>query len=930
MSEENIVLRGVRVNNLQNVSLSVPRGELVVLTGVSGSGKSSLAFDTLFAEGRRRYVQSLSAYSRQFLGRLPKPDADYISGIPPAIVIEQQVSNRNPRSTVGTASELYDYLRLLYARVGRIISPVSGQEVKRHTVRDVVDFILQQQGCRVMLQAPLDTPTQQARTVLLDLLAMEGYSRVVIEGITHQIDTPQERAKLLKMRKQMFLLVDRFVPSGDAGFLARCGDSVESAFRQGEGACRVVVIDADAGESVVDFSSRLEADGLTFMEPTPELFSYNNPIGACPECEGYGKTMGIDENLVIPDRMRSVYDDAVVCWKGPTMSQFRDLFISNAPPTFPIHRPYYQLTDEQRAMLWDGVEGAVGIHEFFELVGAKRYKIQNRVLISRYSGRTICPSCHGKRLRPEAGWVRVGGRSLMELIDCPLERLAEFFSQLTLSDHDLAIANRALFEIRTRLAVLLDVGLGYLTLNRVSSSLSGGETQRINLATSLGSSLVGSLYILDEPSVGLHPVDTARLISVLQKLRDLGNTVLVVEHDEDIIRAADTVIDMGPGAGSNGGKLVCQGSVEAIMACEESLTGGYLSGRVRIDPPPMRRTPQGELRVEGIFVNNVRNVSVSVPLGVMTVVTGVSGSGKSSLVREGIIPAVESALGVSRTAHRTFQSVQMPGDLVQRVEFVDQNPLTRSMRSTPATYIKAFDMIRQLMGSQPLAKTLDLDAASFSFNAPGGRCDICEGTGSVVVEMQFMADIEIPCEACGGTRYSDRVLQVKYRGANIHNILSMTIHDAILFFREGGDDEAARIADRLEILEDVGLGYIPLGQGTSTLSGGEAQRLKLASYLIEPQDSAKMFFAFDEPTTGLHFHDIQKLMYAFNRLIERGHSILVIEHNVEVMRLADWIIDMGPGAGEHGGSIVAQGVPEDILRSTESITAHYLTANPQV
>lgn len=925
MSDGKIELRGVRVNNLQGVSLSIPRGELVVITGVSGSGKSSLAFDTLYAEGQRRYVQSLSAYSRQFLGKLPKPDADYIGGIPPAIVIEQRVSNRNARSTVGTSSEVYDYLRMLYARVGRIVSPVSGCEVKRDTVRDVVDFTLQHLGERVMLLAPLAAPTQQARSVLLDLLALEGYSRVVVEGEVRQIDSPESRGKLAKEKRPMELLIDRFAPTDDAEFLSRCGDSVEAAFRQGEGACRVVVLGADGSRRSRDFSTRLEADGLTFQPPTPALFSYNSPVGACPTCEGFGLTMGIDESLVVPDKMRSVFDNAVVCWKGPTMGTFREDFINNAVSLgFPIHRPYYQLTDDERAMLWHGIDGAVGIYGFFDMVASQKYKIQNRVLLSRYSGKTTCPSCKGKRLRAEATWVKVGGRSIVELIDMPLVRLADFFENLTLDAHDAAVASRLLLELRTRLSYLLDVGLGYLTLNRACNTLSGGETQRINLGTSLGSSLVGSLYILDEPSVGLHSVDTARLISVLKRLRDMGNTVLVVEHDEEIMRAADTIIDMGPEAGSNGGRLVCMGSVRRLMECQDSLTGGYLSGRLSMDVPTQRRPAKGFFEVQGIFVNNLRNVSVSLPLGVMTVVTGVSGSGKSSLVREGIIPALHATIGGGHPLNCHYSEARLSGGTLHEVEFVDQKLLTRSSRSTAVTYIKVFDHIRQLMASQPLARTLDLEASAFSFNAPGGRCEVCEGTGINVVEMQFMADIEVPCEACRGTRYSERVLEVQYRGCTIHDILSMTVRDAIAFFRNGQEEESVRIADRLGVLEEVGLGYIALGQGTSTFSGGEAQRLKLASYLAEPPSDRRMLFAFDEPTTGLHFHDVKRLMRAFNRLLERGHTLLIIEHNLDVIRLADWIVEMGPGAGEKGGCVVVAGQPEDVARCGESVTGSFL------
>lgn len=930
MSSGSIELQGVRVNNLKGVTLAIPRGQLVVLTGVSGSGKSSLAFDTLYAEGHRRYVQSLSAYSRQFLGRLPKPDADHIGGIPPAIVIEQRVSNRNPRSTVGTSSEVYDYLRLLYARIGKIYSPISGQLVQRNTPQEIVDFIMGHPGERVMLLAQLHLPNASARSVMLDLLALEGYSRVLVEGNIKHIDSPEDRTALAKSKKPIELLVDRFVPDASDEFKARCADSVEAALRQGEGTCRVAIVPKENQPQNHDFSIRLEADGLTFHPPSPALFSFNNPVGACPECEGYGKTMGIDEDLVIPDRTRSLYDDAVVCWKGPSMGNFRDLFIEHAAQAgFPIHRPYFELTDAERNMLWDGIPGAVGINEFFKLVSTRKYKIQFRVMLSRYSGKATCPTCHGRRLREEALWVKVGGKSIDELVSMPLIHLAEFFANLQLDPHDEAIVHRVLIEIRTRLSYLLDVGLGYLTLNRTCSTLSGGETQRINLATSLGSALVGSLYILDEPSVGLHPVDTLRLVSVLERLRDMGNTVLVVEHDEDIMRAADTIIDLGPGAGSQGGEVLYVGPVQGLAACQRSLTGGYLNGSLQMPIPTTRRTPHGEIDIQGIYVNNIRGLSVNIPLGVLTVVTGVSGSGKSSLVREAIVPAVTEAIEGHRPQRCSYSKVTMPKGALGGVEFVDQNPLARSTRSTPATYIKAYDLIRQLMAEQPIAKTLDLTAASFSFNAPGGRCETCEGAGSIVVPMQFMADIEVPCDACHGTRFSDRVLEVTYRGRNIHQILSMNVHDAIDFFKEGSDPLSASIADKLAILDEVGLGYIALGMGTTALSGGEAQRLKLASYLNAPASAPRMLFAFDEPTTGLHFHDIAKLMHAFNRLLEQGHSILVIEHNVEVMRLADWIVDMGPGGGEYGGQLVVAGPPEVVANCKESATAKALAPKLQ-
>ncbi len=919
-----IELRGVRVNNLRNVSLRIPRGEMVVLTGLSGSGKSSLAFGTLYAEGQRRYVQSLSAYARQFLSRLPKPDADFIGGIPPAIVIEQKVSTRSPRSTVGTASEIYDYLRLLYARVGRIYSPEDGHEIRVKTPQEMVDFVVGQAGKRVVVLAPIVAEDGQARMVLLDLLAMEGFSRVQRGDEVCYIETPEQRNALAKEGGELALLVDRFVPEDTEEFRSRCAESLEIAGRQGEDSYELRVYSPDGTYERHVHSGRMEINGMPLPQLSPALFSFNSPLGACPECEGYGKTVGIDEDLVIPDKSRSVFDNAVVCWKGSTMGAVRDDFIRVAAPLgFPVHKPYYQLSEAHKRMLWEGVPGAMGINDFFAEIASYKYKIQFRVMLARYSGKAVCRVCHGKRLREEATWVRVGGRSITDLMEMPLVRLAEHFAALELGEHDQTIASRLLHEIRTRLSYLLDVGLGYLTLGRTANTLSGGETQRIHLASALGSSLVGSLYILDEPSVGLHSVDTQRLIGVLRKLRDLGNTVLVVEHDEEIIRAADTVIDMGPGAGSFGGNVVCMGTVADVEACHESLTGKYLSGQERIPKVSVRREGMGEISVGGMFVNNLEDVSVRIPLCAMTVVSGVSGSGKSSLVREGIVPAVQSLIDGERPAHCCFHDVEITGGTLYGVEYVDQDPLSRSSRSTPITYIKAYDLVRQLMAAQPAAVSLELQPGSFSFNAPGGRCEVCEGAGVVVMPMQFMADVEVVCEECHGTRFRREVLDVQYRGKNIDDILRMTVTDAIAFFREADQPQARRIAESIQILEDVGLGYVTLGQSTSTLSGGESQRLKLASYIMDPHLDRPMLFAFDEPTTGLHFHDIRCLMGAFDRLIQKGHTLLIVEHNVEVIRLADWLIDMGPGAGEHGGRVVASGTPEMVARCEESVTARY-------
>lgn len=929
MAKGNIELRGVRVNNLHIERLTIPRGDLIVLTGLSGSGKSSLAFETLYAEGQRRYVQSLSAYARQFLGRLLKPDVDSITGIPPAIVIEQRVSNRNPRSTVGTASEVYEYLRLLFARVGKIVSPKSGQEVTCHTVDDVVRYVREHAGARVMVLAPLEGGSRSVPIDRLESLAEEGYSRVEVEGQMLQIDSDGDRLAVAAIARGVFLMVDRFVAEDEAGLLMRCADSAESAFRQGDGVCRLVVISPEGAREELDFSVRLEADGIVFQRPLPNLFSFNNAMGACPTCEGYGMAMGIDEDLVIPDRSRSVYDDAVVCWRGPSMQRNRDVFIeASAKYNFPIHRPYYKLSEEDKHLLWYGAPGVEGIHEFFEAVARQSFKVQNRILVSRYSGRTTCPDCHGKRLRPEALWVQVGGKSIADLVELPLVRLNEFLQGLSLNAHDMVVARRLMLELRTRVQTLLDVGLGYLTLNRRANTLSGGETQRINLATSLGSSLVGSLYILDEPSVGLHPADTENLVRVLERLRDKGNTVLVVEHDEDVMRAADTLIDMGPGAGRHGGEILYVGKIGGIGDCSASLTGAYLTGKEAIPLPATRRSPLGKLTIEGVFVNNLRGVDVEIPLGMLTVITGVSGSGKSSLVNLAVAPAMEEHIQGYEAASKCYGTTALRGMQFVKVEHMDQNPLSRSTRSTPITYTKAFDGVRAIFAHEPLAKTLGMEAHHFSFNTYGGRCEACEGAGTVTVEMQFMADIETPCEECHGTRYEARTLEVKHLGKSIHDVLAMTVDEALDFFSHSPAKEAPGVVRDLTILHDVGLGYVQLGQPTSTLSGGEAQRLKLATYLLAPVGSlGNVFFIFDEPTTGLHIHDIRKLMVAFDRLIELGHTVLVIEHNVEVMRQADWIVDMGPGAGEHGGTIVCEGTPEQVAACPQSITARFLKAH---
>lgn len=930
-----IELEGVHVNNLDIDSLRIPRGKLVVLSGLSGSGKSSLAFDTLYAEGHRRYVQSLSSYARQFLDRLPKPDARRIAGIPPAIVIEQRVSNRNPRSTVGTMSEIYEYLCLLYARVGRIISPTTGREIVCHTTKDVTDFISLQTGKRIVILSPIEVPDVEALGVQLDIYKMDGYTRVFAKGEIAEIGTPDVVKAFLEGEK-IYLMIDRFEVNDASEFLTRCGDSVEAAFREGDGACRIAVLQGNGEFIYKDFSTRLEADGVEFKQPTPALFNFNNPQGACPECAGYGKVIGIDEDLIIPNKFLSVYSGAVFCWRGNTMQECLNQFIKqSAKFDFPIHTPYYQLTEEQRDLLWNGHgEDLYGINQFFQYLENNKHKVQVRIMLARYKGKATCPVCHGKRLRKEATWVKIAGKAITQLVDLPLTELAAFISALKFDEHDAQICKRILTELRTRLGYLLGVGVGYLTLNRLASTLSGGETQRINLATSLGSSLVGSLYILDEPSIGLHSVDTARLLEVLRGLRDQGNTVLVVEHDLDIIRAADTIIDLGPRAGSLGGKVVYEGDVKGIEKCEESLTGGFLSGRLNLKTRKIRSNTGKYILLENVVVNNLQNLTLKLPLGLLTVITGVSGSGKSSLVREALIPALQSLVDASRPTLSNFSKVSYVSDtedmlqkprLLEAVEFVDQDPLSRSLRSTPVTYIKAYDDIRELFAKQTLAKNMGYSKAMFSFNAPGGRCESCEGMGVQIVGMQFMADVEVKCEKCHGTRFQEQILEVKYRGKSIYDVLEMTVEEALHFFSEDAEAiECKRIIKRLQILQDVGLDYLKLGIGTSELSGGEAQRLKLSLYLADPKSFPPTFFAFDEPTTGLHIADIDRLLQVLDSLLNYGHTVVLIEHNLDVIRQADWIIDMGPGAGKNGGQIVAEGTPEAVAKNPASITGRYI------
>lgn len=947
MAKGDIVLRGVRVNNLKDVTVTIPRGKLVVFTGLSGSGKSSLAFETLYAEGQRRYVQSLSAYARQFLGRLPKPDADEISGIPPAVMISQHVNTKSSTSTVGTSSEVYDYLRLLYARIGRVVDPKTGEELCSHSTKDIIDYIYSCQGERVMLLAPLAEQveesmdeaqgrlgtsrgsTKQIRalsiSIVVDRLALAGYSRVVVDGVTHSIETPDERLEVSRLGGEFFLLVDRFVPDGSEEFRGRCGDSVEMAFREGNSACRVAV-QKDGAWVNTDFDTRILLDGEQFPPLRPELFSFNNPLGVCKTCNGYGQTLGISEELVVPDPNLSLFDGAVACWRGPVGQQYCNEFMLAAVEyDFPVHHPYYDLTKEQRALLWHGDGKNVhGIDEYFDAMRTQYHKVQNRVMLAQYSGRAECPDCHGQRLNKEALCVRVAGKNIADLVAQPLDELLDFLEHLELNERDREVSRRLMVELTTRLRCLLDVGLGYLTLDRQSKTLSGGETQRINLATALGSSLVGSLYILDEPTVGLHSIDTERLIGVLLRLRDQGNTVVVVEHDEEIMRAADKIIDLGPRAGSHGGQVMFEGSVAELPNAKGSLTAEYLTGHKRIEIPKQRRELVGFIELKGATMNNLKNVDARFPLHAFTVVTGVSGSGKSTLVRGVFMPALQEYLehGVDVPLHT--RGIAVPPMTLTGMQFVDQNTLTRSLRSTPVTYTAAFTGIRAIFASQEEAKGHMMRERHFSFNDSTGVCPACQGLGKFVVDMQFMSDVEVECEVCHGKRYNPEVLSVRYRGKNVSDVLEMTVEDAEAFFRADSAVLAQGVADSLRVLREVGLGYVTLGQPTSTLSGGEAQRLKIASFLLDVPKEEHMLLAFDEPTTGLHFDDIKTLMGAFNKLIEAGHTVVVIEHNVEVMKLADWIVDLGPGGGKHGGRVVAMGRPEAVAEVAESATSRFL------
>lgn len=917
MNDSSIIIKGARVNNLKDIDISIPRDKFIVITGISGSGKSSLAFDTLYAEGQRRYVESLSAYARQFLGKMKKPECDYIKGIPPAIAIEQKVTTRNPRSTVGTSTEIYDYLRMLFARIGKTYSPVSGRIVKKQTVEDAVDYVQSfPDGTRFMIEIRLDTACGNIADRLKEY-SKQGFSRVDADGRILRIDGGMDD---INLNGELYLVIDRLSRADDSDSLSRLRDSLETAFDEGDGICTLVMYQ-DEGIEKRTFSVRFEEDGITFEEPTDLMFSFNSPYGACPECEGFGKVIGIDEHLVVPNTALSVYDGAVVCWRGDKMSMWKNEFIHAASSVdFPVFSPYYELTKEQKDILWHGAPGIPCIDDFFRMLTENQYKVQYRVMLARYRGKTICPSCKGNRLKKEAGYVKIEGKNIFDLVNMSVEELYGFFMNLKLDEHDYTVAKRILTEIRNRLSFLVNVGLGYLTLNRQSNSLSGGESQRINLVTSLGSSLVGSLYILDEPSIGLHSRDTDRLVSVLRSLQQLGNTVIVVEHDEDIIRKADYVIDVGPEAGINGGRIMFQGDIDSLDEKADSHTVRYLLGKEKIEVPATRRRWNNYIQINGARENNLKGINVKFPLNVMTVVTGVSGSGKSTLVNGIFYRALSRELSDTELAPGEYISMEGDVHLVKNIEFVDQNPIGKSSRSNPVTYIKAYDEIRKLFASLPLAKQLGLTASSFSFNMPGGRCEECKGEGTVTVEMQFMADLVLECESCHGKRFKPDILELKYRDKNICDILDMSVDEAVDFFTE---NRQPKITKKLKALQEVGLGYVKLGQSSSTLSGGENQRVKLAYYLSQ-EKTEHTIFIFDEPTTGLHFHDIAKLLKSFDALIERGHTVIIIEHNMDVIKCADHIIDLGPEGGDKGGYVVACGTPEEIALCRNSYTGHYL------
>lgn len=924
MAEKDIVIKGARVNNLKNIDVAIPRNKFVVITGLSGSGKSSLAFDTLYAEGQRRYVESLSSYARQFLGKMAKPECDFIKGLPPAIAIEQKVNTRNPRSTVGTSTEIYDYLRLLFGRIGKTYSPKTGETIKKHTIEDVLTTALSYpEGTRIAVVSPINLPPNRTFKTQLDIYQKGGYSRlekdndfVFIEDLLGNCPDTADGYSLL---------IDRLAVTHQGDEFNRLADSVETAFFEGHDECSLIIWNNETIKRH-NFSKRFEEDGITFMELNDQMFNFNNPYGACPRCEGFGKIIGIDEALVVPNPALSLYDDAIVCWRGEKMSEWKRVFIHNASKyKFPIHRPYIDLSIQEKELLWHGTRDNEFpcIDNFFRMVEANQYKIQYRVMLARYRGKTICPECHGSRLRKESSFVKIAGKTISDIVKIPIDSLKVFFDTINLDEHDMAIASRLLVEIRNRLHFLCDVGLGYLTLDRLSSSLSGGESQRINLATSLGSSLVGSLYILDEPSIGLHSRDTQKLIGVLRNLQYIGNTVVVVEHDEEIMRAADYIIDVGPDAGRHGGEIIYQGDIQHLKKATHSHTVKYLTGELSIPVPRQRRRWNSFIEIKGAREHNLKNIDVKFPLGVLTVVTGVSGSGKSTLVRDILYRAMMRHLEEATDAPGSF--LRLSGDIsrITAVEFVDQNPIGKSTRSNPATYLKAYDEIRRLFAEQQSSKQMGFSAAFFSFNAEGGRCEECKGEGTITIEMQFMADITIPCEACHGQRFKQDVLEIEYRGKNINDILNLTVNQAIEFFGESNSSTEKKILRRLQPLKDVGLGYIKLGQSSSTLSGGENQRVKLAYYLSQEKPEPTMFI-FDEPTTGLHFHDINTLMDSFDRLIKQGHTVIIIEHNMDIIKCADHIIDIGPEGGAQGGNIVATGTPEEIVKCQQSYTGRYL------
>ena len=915
--KKNIIIKGAQIHNLKNLDVAIPRNKLVVITGLSGSGKSSLAFDTLYAEGQRRYVESLSSYARQFLGRLDKPKVEYIKGIAPAIAIEQKVNTTNARSTVGTSTEIYDYLKLLFARVGKTFSPISGKEVKKDTVTDVLTEVKTfQLESKWLLLAPIHLEEGRQLEDKLKVLLQQGFARILVNNEMVRLDEIDQYSFNVK---DILLIIDRIVVKDEEEFYNRLADAIQTAFFEGKGVCYLQ--DLSTNNRTL-FSSNFELDGITFLEPNVHLFSFNNPYGACPTCEGYGNIIGIDEELVIPNTALSVFQNAIYPWRGDSsMGWYRELLVNNAYKfDFPIHKPYFELSEEQRNLVWNGNEYFIGLNKFFQELEDKNYKIQNRVMLSRYRGKTKCSTCKGKRLRKEANYITVGQMTISDLVDLPIKRLINFFKALELSEYDQKVAKRLLLEINSRLLFLSDVGLDYLSLNRNSASLSGGESQRINLATSLGSSLVGSMYILDEPSIGLHQKDTERLIKVLKNLRDLGNTVIVVEHDEDIMKNADMIIDIGPEAGTFGGELVAQGTFEEILQ-SDSLTAKYLNGQMEISVPKKRRKSNNAIEIKGAREHNLQNIDVNFPLESLTVITGVSGSGKSTLVKKILLPALQKKLENITDKAGQFTSISGSYSHIRYVEYVDQNPIGRSSRSNPVTYIKAYDDIRDLYTKEKLSKIRGYQAKHFSFNVDGGRCETCKGEGSINVEMVFMADVSLPCDTCGGKRFKKEVLEVTFEGKNIDNILTMTIDDAIAFF---SSNKQQKITQKLQPLQDVGLGYVQLGQSSSTLSGGEAQRIKLASFLTRGIMKDKALFVFDEPTTGLHFHDIKKLLVSFDALLDKGHSIIVIEHNLDLIKCADWIIDLGPEGGENGGQLLAVGTPEEIAKNKNSITGFYL------